>query len=163
MVFPLTNKEIIVFFKKDFHAQKIFKGQLIARENPNIKKIIKKFKPPAMVLLNTDRKDRLGMHWLVIHYKKNKTVFFDSLGKCPNQYAFPYSVTRSSLPVIRNTFNLQHLSSSYCGHFSVIYALLLARNYTLNEINKFFTKKNPSLNEAIAGEVLRWLRKNTKK
>ena len=163
MVLPLSNKEIFRFLKKDIYTKKIFKGQLIARENPNIKKIVKNFKPSDIVLLNTDRNDRLGMHWLVLQYKSTKTVFFDSLGKCPNQYAFPYCVKRESLPIVRNTYNLQHFNSSYCGHFCVIYALLLARNYTLNKINRFFTKKKLFLNEAIAGEIIEWLRKNMKK
>ena len=37
------------------------------------------------------------------------------------------------------------------------YALLLARDYTLNEINKFFKQKKLYLNEDIAYEIIKWL------
>lgn len=157
MVYPLSNREIIKLIKNDFYGKKKFRGQIIARENPDIKKIVKKFKTGDIILLNTDRKDRIGMHWLVVQYRNDKTIFFDSLGKCPNQYAYPYTVSRRGLPVIRNTHKLQNLNSSYCGYFSVIYALLLARDYTLNEINKFFKQKKLYLNEDIAYEIIKWL------
>ena len=155
----LTNIEIHNILYNDKFTKKIYKGQIIARENHQIKKIIKNLKTPSLVLYNTDKKESIGMHWLIIFYDKNKTIFFDPLGYSPTMYAFPYIVSRKRLPVIMNPSNVQHLkNSSLCGHFCVLYSLLLARKFKLKKINDFFSE-DIKLNEAIIIPILKWVKK----
>jgi len=155
----LTNIEINNILYNDTHTRKIYRGQIIARGNNNIQKIINNLKIPSLVLFNTDFKDGLGMHWLVVLYKKEVTVFFDSMGFSPIMYRFPYICSRKGLPVVMNTRNVQNLiDSSLCGHFVIIYSMCLARGYTLKQINNFFYK-DPSLNEAIVLHLFQWVKK----
>ena len=155
----LTNIEINNILYKDEYTKKIYRGQFIARENNKIQKIINNLKAPSLVLYNTDNKDGVGMHWLVVMYKKDVTIFFDSMGFCPILYRFPFICSRKGVPVIMNTVNKQKLNNSVlCGHFSVIYALCLARGYNLSEINSFFHEK-PDLNDSIALKIYQWIKK----
>ena len=155
----LTNIEINNILYSDVYTKKIYRGQIIARGNSDIQKIVNNLKIPSLVLFNTDFKDGIGMHWLVVLYKKEVTIFFDSMGFSPIMYRLPYICSRKGLPVIMNTRNVQNLvSSSLCGQFVTIYSMCLARGYSLNQINNFFYK-DPTLNEAIVLHLFRWVKK----
>ena len=163
MVIALSNHTInrILFFDK--YTKNIYRGQIVARENPEIKKIVASLPIPSIVLYNTDTKEGYGLHWLVVIYLKNKTIFYDPLGYTPVLHALPFVASRKRVPVLMNTHNTQLLkNSSYCGHFVIVYTLLLARGKTLFQINNLFTK-NTALNEIIAGDLIKWLEKIMKK
>ena len=155
----LTNIEINNILYKDKYTKNIYRGQLVARENNKIQKIINNLKIPSLILFNTDTKNSPGMHWLVVLYKEDITIFFDSMGFCPILYRFPFICARKGLPVMMNTLNKQKLNNSVlCGHFSIIYALCLARGYSLYQINNFFYE-DPLLNDPIALTIYQWIKK----
>ena len=156
--YPLSNIDIIKLFSEDLYTANIFKGELFPRENRNIFKIIKKVKPPAMYLVNTDLKLKEGMHWLIVYYLETVTIFFDPLGYTPVIYAYPFMAARNNVPVIMNTHNLQSFNTSYCGHYCLVYGLLLARGYSLFDINtKFFFDHKTVLNDSIVNNIIKWL------
>ena len=77
-------------------------------------------------------------------------------------YNYPFIVERSIAPVERNTFQVQNWSSRSiaCGHFIIIYGLLIARGFELYEINKVFHPVNTELNDISAVEFVKWLKQN---
>ena len=162
--YPLSNIEIIKLFSEDLYTANIFKGEIFPRENRNIISKIKKVKPPAMYLINTDLKLKGGMHWLILYYLETVTIFFDPLGFTPVIYAYPFIAVRENLPIIMNSFSLQSYNSSYCGHYCLVYGLLLARGYSLFEINRqFFYGNKTALNDSIVDNITKWLSKKKTK
>ena len=72
-------------------------------------------------ILNTGFKWK-GIHWLLLYFNPEYTLFFDSYGFSPDIYNYPFVAERNGRPLIRNTATLQSYTSSVCGHW-VIYIL----------------------------------------
>ena len=79
MAEPLTDFFIEDIFLRDLYTQKIYKGFIYPHGNINIREEISKIKPPAIYVVNTDYKKRGGLHWILLVYLENKTLFFRSL------------------------------------------------------------------------------------
>ena len=157
----LSNFEIKTFLKSDPVAKKYFKGFLFPRDDLKIVKTVKNIKTPSLYVINTDFITGKGLHWVLVFYTAKKTYFFDSLALPPILYNFFTIIERKNLPVIRNTFTVQNISeeSFSCGHFVIVYAVLLTRGYSLVEINKIFSK-NRALNDKIVVSWLGRMKKN---
>ena len=156
----MTNIAIEKVLMKDEFCQKIFKGCIYARGNPDIITNVNDIRPPSMYIVNTDYKFGPGLHWVLVYYKSDHTIFFDSLGLSTSLYSLPFLVERKGLPVVRNTQSIQplNLSSFYCGHHVVVHALLLARGKSLTQARKYFTQ-NQLCNDQIASIILKCLQK----
>lgn len=159
---PLSNHFLDGIFTSDPYTKKYYKGSIYPRGNPDIKKIISKIKPIEFYILNTDYYTNPGIHWCLIAYFKKYTVFIDPFGLPPYVYNLPFLIEYKINPVRRNIFTVQNFNSRSiaCGHFVIIYGLLLARGYSLYKINSFFDPKNTYLNDQIALDFVSWL-KNT--
>lgn len=157
----MSNITIENFLMKDQFCRKIFKGCIYARGNPDIIANVNDIRAPSMYIVNTDYKSGPGLHWVLVYYKTDHTIFFYSLGLSSSIYSLPFLVEREGLPVLRNTQSIQplNLSSFYCGHHVVIHALLLARGKTLTQTKTYFTQ-NQACNDRIASIILKWLQKN---
>ena len=157
---PLSNHDIRYIFLKDIYAKKYFLGNIIAIGNPNIVNIIENIKPPKFVIINTAGKNKPGLHWVLVFYFKNITIFLDPFGFNPQFYNFLYIHNRKDVPLLRNTWRggQQPLAvdSYYCGHYVVLYGLLLSRGIKLEDINNCFTKF-PRINDSIANDIVKWL------
>jgi hypothetical protein len=160
MNFALSNIFINKIFSNDVYTKNIFKGFLYPRGNNNIQKEIAAIQPPALYVCNTDWKSSSGIHWLLILYLSNLTIFFDPFGFSEQVYNLPFIVERGSIPVQRNIFTVQNWDtrSVACGHFVLIYGLLLARGHTLNDINNIFLPNTES-NDSIAINLISWLKR----
>lgn len=152
----LNNKEISRVLNKHTATKNIFKGFLYPRDEKT-----PEFQTPALYVINTDYLAGPGLHWVLILYLESKTIFVDPYGLSPDVYGFPIVAEHSDNPVTYNIFTVQNFTSrSYaCGHFVIIYAILLAQGYSLKEIEKEFTK-NAEINDGIAIEVVTWLFNN---
>lgn len=159
MNLPLSNIFINKIFLQDIYTNQIFRGFLYPRGNPNIRKEIATIQPPALYVCNTDFANSPGLHWLLILYLPNVTLFFDPFGFSEQVYNLPFIVERDNIPVKRNIFPVQNWDSRSvaCGHFVIIYGLLLARGFSLNGINNIFSQ-NSELNDNIAIKFISWLK-----
>ena len=157
---PLSNYDIRYIFLKDFYAKKYFLGNIVAIGNPNIINIIENIKPPKFVIINTAAEDKPGLHWILIFYFKNRTVFLDPFGYNPSYYEFLFVHNRKDVPLLRNTHSGGQqplaVNSYYCGHYVTIYGLLLSRGKTLDDINRYFTKF-PQINDIVVNDIIKWL------
>ena len=152
----LNNKEIDRVLKNHPATKNIFKGFLYPRD-----KKIPEIEPPALYVINTDYLAGPGLHWVLIVYLDSKTIFVDPYGLSPDVYGFPIVAEHSNNPVTYNIFTVQNFTSrSYaCGHFVILYAILLARGYSLKSIEQKFTQ-NTEVNDNIAIEVVTWIFNN---
>lgn len=164
MAKPLTNLFLHDIFSNDLYTRKIFKGFIYPRGNKNIQKQISNITTPALYICNTDFADSEGLHWLLVLYLDNQTIFFDPFGLSPDIYNYPFLVERSIIPVTRNIFTVQNWSSRSvaCGHFVLIYGLLLARGYSLNVINNIFHPADTESNDTLAIDFILWLKQRQK-
>ena len=160
MAGPLTNFFIEDIFLRDLYTQKIYKGFIYPRGNINIREEISKIKPPAIYVVNTDYKKRGGLHWILLVYLENKTLFLDPFGFSNLTYNYPFLVERGIAPVTRNIFKVQnwHTRSISCGHFIIIYGLMIARNFSLYEINNYFHPVDTEFNDILAIDFVIWLK-----
>ena len=152
----LNNREIASILARHSATKNIFKGFLHPRdkERPAIK-------TPSLYVINTDYITGPGLHWVLILYQKNTTIFFDPFGLSPDIHNFQFVTEHSNNSVTYNIFTVQNFSSrSYaCGHFVITYGILLCKDYSLKNIEKLFTK-DKELNDRIAIDFVSWLSKN---
>ena len=80
-------------------------------------------KRPWCLILNTDRKDLPGTHWLALYAPQpGRIELFDSFGFSPSMYGF------YSLDPLHLLYSLQSPSSSVCGHYCIVYIYLRSRH-----------------------------------
>ena len=106
------------------------------------------FISPSILIINLDKSNEKGSHWIVIHQKDDKQIeIFDSLGKTPkkdirnllmsNNKGYMYSHKR-----------VQDYFTETCGQFCLFYSFYSCRGLTLQDIvNKF--NSNLKSNELI--------------
>lgn len=103
-----------------------------------------KFELSSMTIFNYDECNKPGSHWVAVFFCPDGIVeYFDS-------FAFP-PLNKSLLMKIENLSKYEPLynvtclqsKSSVCGQFCLVYLLLRARGYHMNEIVSFF-KNSPT-------------------
>jgi hypothetical protein len=83
----------------------------------------KKFKKPALFVLNTDESEGPGEHWCIVFlWNKNMCEFFDSYGMSPSLYKFDSILLKYANRLIFNEFRVQG-SQPTCGHHCLFYAI----------------------------------------
>ena len=85
MYHPLSNIEIENLLSAHPATKDIYKGFLYPRDTKT-----PKISPPALYVVNTDYAKGPGIHWILIYYLKDKTVFFDPFGLSPDTHNFPF-------------------------------------------------------------------------
>jgi hypothetical protein len=95
-----------------FHYGKAFLGVFAADQVPTKFRIY-----PNAMIVNTDKKDEPGEHWVCYFCESPKTFeFFDSYGNLPEFYGLP------TFPNLKcNLHSIQSLDSSVCGHYCIYY------------------------------------------
>lgn len=108
---------------------------------------------PSFIVVNLDERENDGTHWISIAMYINDVYVCDSLGTLLPSVKFPtnlinflYRITfRRDFHITRQ---LQSLSSTYCGMFSVFFILFMSYNNNYTEfLSKFST--NLELNDII--------------
>lgn len=159
MSYPLTNRDIDRLLGTHPATKEIYKGFLHPRDDKFIDEKIAAISPPSLYVINTDYIDKPGEHWLLVVYLKEKTYFIDPFGLNPAIYRFYFLVERDNNPVTYNTYTVQdfHSRSIVCGHFVVIYAILISKGYNLKDIEYLFHPTDTVINDKIVSEILKWL------
>ena len=110
----LSNIDIHKVLGKDIYARPVFKGVFPRDKLPN------KVSYPAAYVVNTDKSNESGEHWLAIYYdSKGECTFFDSFGQEPKYYGLQTFLEKTSKNFIINKQQVQSLFSNTCGHYCI--------------------------------------------
>lgn len=85
---------------------------------------------PNLCIVNSEKDNDIGSHWLLFLVSKDKHVFFDS-------YAYPLDHYNFKLPKTNwetTPFRVQHLGSNICGLYCIFVAFWLSLNKNLTPI-----------------------------
>jgi hypothetical protein len=120
----MNGERIASILTTDRAARRSFLG-VFARDNiPKLPRHARRY--PLSFVVNTDKLDESGEHWVAVYYTSpNVGEFFDSYGHAPSTLGF----TRKMLPGITSwsTSKLQSVHSSVCGHHCVYFIAMRAR------------------------------------
>ena len=105
-------------------------------------------KLPSVYVLNTGYA-REGVHWVLVLFTADCTIFFDSFGRSPNELLVASQVKRFNTGILYNIKRLQHSKSSVCGHWVIYYTYFLCKGQSLTEINTKFSPTNFRENDKI--------------
>lgn len=118
------------------YTKKYFKGVFPLDRIPRIIS-----KRPALLVVNTDKSNRPGRHWVAIYLpSKGNPEYFDSYGLKPIHKEFIKFFKRQNFTkILHNEMQLQDFLSTVCGQYCCVYLLNRAKNKTLQQfIKKYF-------------------------
>lgn len=147
----MNTLEIWNALKFNKYTRKHFKGVFPIDKIP---KIIGK--RPSLIVVNTDKSDESGTHWLAIYLSsKDKGEFFDSYGRKPTQKEILNFFKRNHIKsVFYNKTQLQGYLSEVCGQYCCVYLLSKAKNWTLKRFLKLFHQnENAHENDKLVYEM----------
>lgn len=139
----MNTIEILNALSYNIHTEKYFEGVFPLDKIPN--KIQGK---PALIVVNTDKSNQPGAHWIAIYLPPvGRAEYFDSYGRKPIQKEIFNFFKRNNIhSIIYNKTLLQDYFSSVCGQYCCVYLLYKSKNWSLNNFVKQFDKKK-SLHE----------------
>ena len=114
----IDELELFLFINKCKHLKYKFQGVYAADNFPL------NFKENTFIIVNSDKSNQLGTHWLLLCKRSNKILFGDPLG-LPTTY-YPYICDRLSYTdlgvneIIKSP--LQKTDSSLCGLYCIYIA-----------------------------------------
>ena len=130
----MNSKEIHDYMMQDKYIREHFLGVF------PVNKIPKVIPNSSILIVNQDRSDEEGSHWIVLHYIKNNVVeHFDSLGKRPLKDIHNLLISKYKSYKYNNK-RIQNFNTSTCGLFCLYYSFYSARGYKFNEILKDFSE-----------------------
>ena len=99
------------------------KGEVCAKDQLPEKKSLE----TKAYIVNTDLSEDPGEHWVVVYFRGNRAIYFDSYGMSPDQdFILPF-IKRNSTGWIRNTEMLQSPLSKLCGMWCI---------YIIHQLNR---------------------------
>jgi hypothetical protein len=129
----MDSRQINKILNTDQVARKSFLGVFARDKLPN------EIKWPSTLIINTDKSNQPGEHWLAIYYDENGTCeFFDSYGFHPDFYNLTDYIKSTSKNFIFNSKTIQGIFSKYCGQYCVLFLLIRSRNFSMKYFLNFF-------------------------
>ena len=98
---------------------------------------------PILYVINTDKSDKPGMHWVALYFNEDKRAeFFDSYGNPPDKYDAHLMrfIDRHSSGVLYNDRCLQSLDSTVCAQYCIMFAQYRCRNVAMQTTVHMFTR-----------------------
>lgn len=120
-------------------TKKYFKGVYA------IDKIPKKVKSkPAMYVINTDKSNKPGQHWLAIYFSSTGCAeFFDSYGRAPSKYTgLSKFLKLNSKCMIYNTKQIQSSFTGVCGQYCCVFLSTRCKQKSMKNFVKLFNTQN---------------------
>lgn len=145
----MNSLQITNIVRNDKNINHIFKGVIPWDFLPNYKI----FQRPAAYIVNTDKSDKSGSHWvLMILYNDDKSIFFDSYGFSPQSELFNINfmrfLKRNSNNIAFQNRQIQDTTSSYCGHYCIFMLYHLSSGMSYENALTYFDddfKRNDSI------------------
>ena len=108
---PVASKQFVGIYPRDVVAQVI----------PNT--------GSGKYVFNTHPRGMSGEHWIAVHIRSNgRSSYFDSYGRHLSSYPL---VDQALRDVAWNAHTLQGFTTTVCGDYCLLFALLSARGWTL--------------------------------
>ena len=97
---------------------------------------------PSSFIVNTDKDDQPGTHWVAIYMTKKSCLFFDSFGEEVQENDIKIFLRKYYKKVIYSMVQLQDYKSVTCGQFCISFIRFVTnkRSYVIF-IDKFVKKK----------------------
>ena len=147
---PLTNIEISEYYKNEPR----FNGVYSRNNLPN------KIKKGAYVI-NLDKYENMGTHWISLFVKPKYTIYFDSFGvehipKEINKFSNNETTRSSSLERIKsNIFRIQAYDSIMCGYFCIEFINYMLKGKTLLHYTNLFSPNDSKKNDRIIKRIFK--------
>ena len=107
-----------------------------------ISTVDEKIKPPltypAARVINTDKAENSGQHWVGAFITESATCFFDSYGFPPLEGTYKELFKISNAPIVYNKKCVQSLFTSSCGAFVVCFVYCLSNGYSFDKFLNLF-------------------------
>ncbi|KMQ87608.1 hypothetical protein RF55_13066 [Lasius niger] len=97
------------------------------------------------MVVNTDKHDETGTHWLSIYLQNEQTLeFYDSFGLPPEVYGEDISrFVKKYSDVVWNSTPVQSLTSNVCGQFCIYFIVKRSQGFCMKMIvSPLVGKKN---------------------
>ena len=112
---------------------------------------------PRLLVCNTDPSNMPGEHWITIYVDDDGHYgeYFDSLERAPGapNRLFEHYMNEHCREWTYNWKQLQSITSSFCGHYSVCYCILRSRGIDMRRFLRYFTR-DTGLNDVIVHEII---------
>ena len=145
---PMYGKEIYNIILSDPEIYPIFKG-VLAYDQIHL---IQQCKFPASFILNSDKSDSNGEHWILIFLSnKNFGLFYDPLCLPFQIYSDLFLILFNKCKnIISAPYRVQSIDSSCCGYHTLFFLFLLKIFSPQDIFNDIYEKSNPELNDQLA-------------
>jgi hypothetical protein len=115
----------------------------------------KKVNWPMSLVVNTDKADEPGTHWIAIIIDKNGFgEYFDSYGLPPMHHEIVKFLKNNTNNYFYNKKLIQCLTCITCGHYCIAYIILRSKRYSYNYFIKLFTE-NQYKNDILIKKILK--------
>lgn len=129
----------------------IFKGVFACNTLP------RKFKLPALFVVNLSPISESGSHWVGIYIDMRRNCYyFDSFGIQPKNGFILSFLRKHSKKVHYNHNQLQHITSSKCGQYCCVFSVSILRFHTIEYFLRKFSL-NLIINEIVIDRMYRIL------
>lgn len=156
----MNSYQLEAILSNDKYARTYFRG--VKARDQFVKETLMS---PACYVVNTDKSNQPGAHWLAIWIDSNDAVvYFDSYGLPPFYLDVSSKLLSYSSDLNHNQHLLQSETTVVCGHYCVLFLLMRARGCSFEKTIDVFTPSLPAeirdhlVNEFVAdrfGEILK--------
>ena len=135
----MTNDEITFVLNSNVSCKKMFIGVFAADTLPT------NVNYPCTLIVNTDKSNLPGQHWVAIDIDKNKVgYFFDSYGMTPYVTYFINFLNRFCKRWVFNSKPLQNINTFVCGQYCCLFVLACAENAIADFLKMYSTNDSYS-------------------
>lgn len=113
---------------------------------------------PSAYVINTDRHDKPGMHWVAcfLHTTKDIIEYFDSYGLVPLHGEILEFLNRSGCEIKYNKVLLQDLESNLCGQYCCVYLYYRHRAaLDMDDFLRIFSSRSTCQNDYIVQQLFK--------
>ena len=108
------------------------------------------------VIVNLSKRNEKGTHFIAVSSRKNKIIYFDSLGNQNINLILKEYLKNHKKQIIYSNHQLQNFFSNHCGFFCVSFILCIENDISLENFLKIFSRKNLYLNDYICIEIIKF-------
>ena len=138
---PRINIEISEYYKNEPGFNGVY-----SRNN-----LSNKIKKGAYVI-NLDKSENTGTHWVSLFVKANKVIYFDSFGI----EHIPKEINKfSNNNIESNIFRIQAYDSIMCGYFCIEFINYMLKGKTLLDYTNLFSPNNFKKNDQVIKRIFK--------
>ena len=110
--------------------------------------------PPYAIILNTDKDDQPGSHWVAVFVSENNHgEYFDSFAFPPLKEEITSFLAKQDICFCTSQVVIQHPASVACGHFAIGFILARLRGISFQKYLTYFKTENLRDNDKL---IIKW-------